>query len=260
MPAGEIGEIVARGPTIMAGYERNDEANAAAFRDGWFRTGDLGRFDPEGYLTVAGRVKEQINRGGEKIAPLEVDNALMSHPAVQEAACFAMPHPTLGEEIGAAVVFRVGQDATPEALQRHAAARLDAFQGSAPDTGGRCPAEKRGGQDRAWQDRRYARARRAPAKSQTEAKGHFGRNPVEAALLGLWQAALHRHAIGPDDDFFLLGGDSLSAAGTVSAVNEVFGTDLPPEAPFSGAGTVSSMLAMVAAARVSANAPCRPRS
>ena len=128
MPAGEIGEIVARGPTIMAGYERNDDANASAFRDGWFRTGDLGRFDAEGYLTVAGRVKEQINRGGEKIAPLEVDNALMSHPAVQEAACFAMPHPTLGEEIGAAVVFRVGQDATPEALQRHAAARLDAFK------------------------------------------------------------------------------------------------------------------------------------
>ena len=250
MPAGEIGEIVARGPTIMAGYERNDEANAAAFRDGWFRTGDLGRFDAEGYLTVAGRVKEQINRGGEKIAPLEVDNALMSHPAVQEAACFAMPHPTLGEEIGAAVVFRVGQDATPEALQRHAAARLDAFKVPRLIRAVDALPKSAAGKTERGKIADMLGLGRASAESQAEAKGHFGRNPVEAALLGLWQAALHRHAIGPDDDFFLLGGDSLSAAGLVSAVNEVFGTDLPPEAPFSGAGTVSSMLAMVAAARV----------
>ncbi len=250
LPSGEIGEIVARGPTIMAGYERNEEANASAFRAGWFRTGDLGRFDAEGYLTVAGRVKEQINRGGEKIAPLEVDNALMSHPAVQDAACFAMPHPTLGEEIGAAVVFRAGQDATPEALQRHAAARLDAFKVPRLIRAVDVLPKSAAGKTERGKIADMLGLGRSPADSQKEAKGQFGRTPLEAALLGLWQAALHRQTIGPDDDFFLLGGDSLSAAALVSAVNEVFGTDLPPEAPFSGAGTVSAMLAMVAAARV----------
>src|SRR5689334_7111415 len=105
---GETGEVVVRGPSITSGYEANPKANASAFTNGWFRTGDQGRFDPEGYLVLTGRLKEQINRGGEKFAPLEVDQGLLAHPDVGEAATFGFPHPTLGQEVAAAVVLVPG--------------------------------------------------------------------------------------------------------------------------------------------------------
>ncbi|MCP8941013.1 AMP-binding protein [Alsobacter sp. SYSU M60028] len=248
LPAGRSGEIVARGPTIMAGYERNDAANADAFRDGWFRTGDLGWFDEDGYLTVSGRLKEQINRGGEKIAPLDVDNALLSHPAVREAACFAVPHPTLGEDIAAAAVLRPGMEAAPEALRAHVLARLDAHR--TPRLIRIVDALPRSAAGKIERGKIAAMlGLDKPAGEPNPATRHFGRTPLEAALLGLWQAALRRIDIGPDDDFFLLGGDSLSAVSLVAAVNEALGVDLTPEAPFENAGTLAAMLATVEAAR-----------
>ena len=97
-----------RGPAVFSGYEDDAEANRNAFHDGWFRTGDLGRLDEDGNLFVTGRLKEMINRGGEKILPGEVDEVFASHPAVLEAAAFAVPHPTLGEDVACAVVLREG--------------------------------------------------------------------------------------------------------------------------------------------------------
>jgi acyl-CoA synthetase (AMP-forming)/AMP-acid ligase II len=105
LPAGEAGEVVIQGPNVMRGYENNPEVNAAAFTDGWFRTGDLGTLDSKGYLTLVGRLKEMINRGGEKIAPREIDEVLLSHPAVAEAVAFGVPHATWGEEVAAVVVL-----------------------------------------------------------------------------------------------------------------------------------------------------------
>ena len=105
LPAGERGEVVIQGPNVTAGYENNPEANATSFVDGWFRTGDQGVLDAEGYLTLVGRLKEMINRGGEKIGPREIDEVLLAHPAVAEAVCFGVPHPTWGEEVSAAVVL-----------------------------------------------------------------------------------------------------------------------------------------------------------
>ena len=102
------GEIVIRGPNVTAGYENNPKANADAFTNGWFRTGDQGVIDDEGYLRLTGRLKEIINRGGEKISPREVDEVLMDHPAVAQVVTFAMPHDKLGEEVAAAVVLREG--------------------------------------------------------------------------------------------------------------------------------------------------------
>jgi acyl-CoA synthetase (AMP-forming)/AMP-acid ligase II len=110
LAAGQRGEVVIQGPNVVSGYENNPEANAASFTNGWFRTGDQGVLDAEGYLTLTGRIKELINRGGEKIAPREIDEVLLTHPAVTEAVAFGVPHATWGEEVAAAVVLREPQD------------------------------------------------------------------------------------------------------------------------------------------------------
>jgi len=132
--AGGEGEIVIRGPNVTGGYEANPQANAAAFvadPDGgadWFRTGDQGIFDDDGFLTISGRLKEIINRGGEKIAPREVDDVLMDHDAVAQVVTFAVPHPKLGEDVAAAVVLRADMTVSVRELRDFAAARLAAFK------------------------------------------------------------------------------------------------------------------------------------
>jgi acyl-CoA synthetase (AMP-forming)/AMP-acid ligase II len=110
--AGAVGEVSVRGPGVVDGYRSNPEANAAAFREGWFRTGDSGSLDDAGYVHLAGRIKELINRGGEKISPHEVEDALLQHPAVTEAVAFSLPDPKYGETVGAVVVLtgEAGED------------------------------------------------------------------------------------------------------------------------------------------------------
>jgi acyl-CoA synthetase (AMP-forming)/AMP-acid ligase II len=126
LPAGERGEVVIQGPNVITGYENNPEANATSFVDGWFRTGDQGFLDAQGYLTLVGRLKEMINRGGEKIGPREIDEVLLAHPAVAEAVCFGVAHPTWGEEVAAAVVL--SGPATEAELLAHCRERLADFK------------------------------------------------------------------------------------------------------------------------------------
>jgi acyl-CoA synthetase (AMP-forming)/AMP-acid ligase II len=126
LPTGTPGEVVVRGPNVTRGYHNNPKANAAAFTDGWFRTGDRGVLDADGYLTLIGRIKELINRGGEKISPLEVDAVLLAHPLVAEAATFGAPDPKYGEEVHAAVVVR--GDVAVADLQAHCRDRLADFK------------------------------------------------------------------------------------------------------------------------------------
>jgi oxalate---CoA ligase len=128
LPQGEIGEVVIRGPNVTAGYEANPEANAKAFHQGWFRTGDQGMLDADGYLQLTGRLKELINRGGEKVSPLEVDGVLSAHAAVAQALTFAIPHAKLGEEVGAAIVLREGAELTERELRDFAAKYLADFK------------------------------------------------------------------------------------------------------------------------------------
>lgn len=130
VPAGQIGEVCIRGPNVTAGYNNNPKANEEAFAGGWFHTGDQGFLDPEGYLTLTGRIKELINRGGEKISPLEVDAALLAHPAVAEAVSFGVPDDKYGEVVAAAVVLRPGvaRDGVEESIKKHCAAKLAAFK------------------------------------------------------------------------------------------------------------------------------------
>ena len=127
-PPGSIGEVVIRGPSVTTGYQNNPNANAKAFSDGWFRTGDQGVIDPDGYLRLTGRLKEIINRGGEKISPLEVDEVLIAHPAVAQALTFAVPHQKLGEEVAAALVLREGATTTQLEIREFAGHRLADFK------------------------------------------------------------------------------------------------------------------------------------
>ncbi|WP_300033465.1 acyl--CoA ligase [uncultured Roseobacter sp.] len=129
---GGVGEVVISGPNVTPGYESNPDANAKNFFEAegkrWFRTGDQGTFDADGYLTLTGRLKEIINRGGEKVSPLEVDGVLSAHPAIAQVVTFALPHPKLGEEVAAAVVLRDGEEVTDRDIRDFALERLADFK------------------------------------------------------------------------------------------------------------------------------------
>lgn len=128
LKTGEKGEIVIQGSNVMAAYENNGAANKVSFSAEWFRTGDVGYLDDDNYLFITGRLKELINRGGEKISPVEIDEVLLGHPAVMQAVTFAFPHPTLGEVPAAAIILREGQEVASRALQDFAAKKLAAFK------------------------------------------------------------------------------------------------------------------------------------
>jgi acyl-CoA synthetase (AMP-forming)/AMP-acid ligase II len=124
LPAGDVGEVVIRGPNVTAGYRSNPDANAAAFTNGWLRTGDQGVLDEKAYLRLTGRLKEIINRGGEKISPREIDEVLLDHPAVAQVVTFAMPHAMLGEDVAAAVVLKPGTEVSEHDLRQFVGNRL----------------------------------------------------------------------------------------------------------------------------------------
>ena len=126
LPPGATGEVSIKGPNVFSGYEGNNEANAESFSNGWFRTGDQGYLDHEGYLTLVGRLKELINRGGEKISPREIDETLLTHSAVAEAVCFGIPDRVYGEEVAAAVVLK--DAATEKELVAHCHLSLADFK------------------------------------------------------------------------------------------------------------------------------------
>src|SRR5262249_4284448 len=125
---GQTGQVVVRGSSVMAGYDGDPTATAAAFAGDWFKTGDLGFFDQDGYLFLAGRIREIINRGGEKVAPQEVDEVLLEHPAVAEAVTFAVPHARLGQDGASAVVLRSHGVATPKEIRQFAIGRIADFK------------------------------------------------------------------------------------------------------------------------------------
>jgi amino acid adenylation domain-containing protein len=221
LPAGEIAEIVARGAAVMHGYENDPEANASAFTRGWFRTGDAGYLDADGYLIVTGRFKELINRGGEKIAPQEVDEVLMDHPAVAQAATFGVRHPRLGEDIAAAVVLRPNTLATEQDIRQFAATRLAAFkvpqQVLIVDD---IPKGPTGKVQRIGLAEKLGRGASGWTPSQTRVGFMTPRTPLEEVLAGLWAQVLGLDGVGIHDNFFQLGGDSLLATQLISRVRE----------------------------------------
>jgi acyl-CoA synthetase (AMP-forming)/AMP-acid ligase II len=128
LAGGEIGEVVIRGANMMPGYQNNPEANDISFANGWFRTGDQGVLDGEGYLRLTGRLKEIINRGGEKLSPREVDEVILDHPAVAQVVTFAVPHEKLGEDVAAAIVLHDNASVTEKDIRNFAAERIADFK------------------------------------------------------------------------------------------------------------------------------------
>jgi oxalate---CoA ligase len=227
LPVGETGEVAVRGDNVFSGYENDADANAQQFRAGWFHTGDLGLLDPDGDLFLTGRIKQLINRGGEKVNPQELDDALLAHEAVAQAACYAVPHRTLGEDVAAAVVLRDGKSVGPEDLRAFLRARLAAFKVPAririvDDL----PRNMIGKIDRMALSRLdtdpAGEAEGAPAAAAV-ASG------TEEAVAAIWAEELELPKVELDADFFAIGGDSLSAVRVFLAVEASFGRRLPEE-------------------------------
>jgi acyl-CoA synthetase (AMP-forming)/AMP-acid ligase II/acetyltransferase-like isoleucine patch superfamily enzyme/acyl carrier protein len=226
LPAGEVGEVVIRGPNVTDGYENNPKANQSSFTDGWFRTGDQGRFDSEGYLYLTGRLKEIINRGGEKIVPKEVDEILMQHPAVAQALAFAVPHPTLGEEVAAAVVLKKNAIASDVEIVKFVAVRLADFK--VPKQlliVNEIPKGPTG------KPQRIGLASKLADQLALKREADFvgATNSLERQLSDIWKDLLKVDKVGVRDSFYALGGDSLALAVMMTAVEAHFHTDLPVE-------------------------------
>ena len=248
--SGERGEVVVRGAGVFDGYDHDPAANDAAFFGEWYRTGDIGFFDEDGYLALVGRTREMINRGGQKIAPVEVDEALLAHPEISEAAAFAVAHPVLGEVVGAAIVTKSGSRLTEQAIIDHLRGRLEPFKWPRAfvfvEQIPRGPSGKIRRQEVvALFDTLHSAPHRAGARRVAGVDG--AESPTEAKLGELWRALLRKDAIGPDEDFFQIGGDSLAATQLVLTVNDLFHVEVNLAAVFSDARTIRTMAARIEA-------------
>ncbi len=272
--AGQEGEIAVRGPGVMRGYESgahadahadpradtaanapsdapsNAPSNAEAFHDGWFRTGDLGHLDSLGRLTISGRLKEIVNRGGEKVSPREVDDALLDHPDVLQAAAFGVPHPSLGEDLAAAVVLRAGSEASEQALRAHLLTRLAAFK--VPSQIVRVHAIPAGATGKVERKSLHRALNAALARAFVAP-----RTEHERALEAIFGEMLGCRALGVHDNFFAAGGDSLRGARVVARVNERFGRNLPATSLFEHPSVAE--LAALLEAPVATEAPESPK-
>jgi oxalate---CoA ligase len=247
MPPGRHGEVVVSGECVFEGYENDATANAAAFSGKWFRTGDQGLIDDDGYLFLTGRIKEIINRGGEKITPSEIEQVLVKHPEVATATVFPIPHATLGEEVAAVVVPEKGAVISDEILAQFVAKSLAGFKIPRRfvfvDS---IPKGSTGKVNRRGLAAAFSLDGAAGTPSPEQSTPMTSATPLEATLQQLWAETLGVKAVGLHDDFFLLGGDSLQAVELFFAIEDQIGKRLPRSILFE-AGTVAEMSARIAA-------------
>jgi len=223
LTGGQTGQVVVRGASVMAGYDGDPMATEAAFSGNWLKTGDLGFFDDDGYLFLAGRIREIINRGGEKVAPQEIDEILREHPAVTEAVTFAVPHATLGEDIASAVVLRAHRVATPKDIRQFAIGRIADYK---------VPRQvlvvKEIPKGPTGKVQRIGLAAKLGLATSTPLRQAFvaPRTPIEKILAKRWADILQVEQIGIHDDFFASGGDSLLATHVLVHLYEITGIEL----------------------------------
>lgn len=225
IPDGETGAIVIKGTNVTSGYANNPDANATAYTKGWFQTGDQGYFDKDGYLFLTGRLKEMINRGGENIAPREIDEVLLEHPAVNQATAFAIPHETLGEDLAAAVVLKPGQQATEPDLRAFVAGQLAEFK--VPNRILIVDAIPKGPTGKLQRIGLHEKL-----ESYLKSEYISPRNETEAKIAGFFESALGRKDVGVLENFFFLGGDSLKGMRVISSIKSAFTGDLSLNAVF----------------------------
>jgi acyl-CoA synthetase (AMP-forming)/AMP-acid ligase II/acyl carrier protein len=227
--AGNRGEIALRGPTITRGYDNDAAATLSAFRDNWFRTGDLGYLDADGYLFIVGRIKEIIHKGAQKVAPAEVEEALLSHPDVIDAAVFPVPHGRLGADVAAAVVLRPNAKVSAQRLRDFARERLAGFKVPGvirivpqipKGAGGKI---KRG--ELAAVFSKTLPSKTPPTSGKRGGKMVSPRSELELQLARIWADILDIDRIGVDQDVFMLGVDSLAMTQMILRVEERFGVD-----------------------------------
>ncbi len=225
LPRGQSGEVVIHGENVTRGYEANPQANAEAFTNGWFHTGDVGHFDHDGYLHLSGRIKEIINRGGEKISPREVDELLLQHPAVAEALTFAWPDPRVGEEVAAVVVLRPSAQTTEAELTTFAAGKLAEFKVPRRilirDAIPKGPTGK---------PQRIGLAKRLGLNGEAPKPKPVHVEPItetEKNVAAIWRSVLKLDSISTGARFFDVGGDSILATQVVARVQEQIGRDVP---------------------------------
>jgi acyl-CoA synthetase (AMP-forming)/AMP-acid ligase II len=223
LPHGKSGQVVIRGTSVTLGYDGDAAATRDAFEGGWFKTGDLGLFDDDGYLFLVGRSREMINRGGEKITPREVDEVLLEHPAVAEAVTFALPHPTLGEDVAVAIVLRPQASATPKEIRQFASGRLADFK--VPRQVLIVEELPKGATGKV---RRLGLAGKLGLLNGEFATESFvaPRTALEHELVRIWADLLLREKIGVQDNFFALGGDSLLAAQLHTCIHDKMHLDV----------------------------------
>ncbi len=225
LAAGERGEIRVRGATVMPGYLGDDTLNREVLRDGWFHTGDIGSLDEDGFLRLHGRLREVINRGGEKVSLSEVDAVLLRHPAVADAAAFAVPHQRLGQDVAAAVVLHPGMQVAAEELQRYLRGELVYFK--VPRRVQIIDALPRGLTGKVLRHRladAYLEQRSARARAAAVAEAA---SELEQQVLALWRRLLKTEAVGPNDNFLDCGGDSLLATEMLAELEQMLGRVIP---------------------------------
>ena len=241
LPGGAVGEVVIQGENVMRAYEADEKVNRAAFSGGWFRTGDQGYFDDDGYLFPTGRLKEIINRGGEKISPREVDEVLLNHPGIAQAVTFAIPDPRLGEDVGAAVILKEGVRLSEMQIREYAASRMAGFK--APRVVrilDEVPKGPTGKIQRIGLAKKLGiepvEAKLSTGKTSSTAPG----SAIENELAAIWREVLGLKRVGIEDDFFALGGDSVLATQLLDHVAHAMKVQLPL-LNFFEAPTIASM-------------------
>lgn len=230
VPMGKKGEVWVGGPSLISGYLGAADVNRESIVDGWFKTGDIGSIDEQGFLTLHGRKNDLINRGGEKISPVEIDEALAGHPAVAEAAAFAIPHARLGQDVAAAVVLRPGMTATAVDIRKYLQGHLASFK--IPGRiifGDHLPKGKTGKVLRRQLGASIAEAALPEIATPAEESGKDidADSALIIQLKELWERLLQTSAVSLDDDFSDKGGDSLLAMEMLSELESLLGTKIP---------------------------------
>ena len=252
LPSGKRGEIALRGPTITRGYDNDAAATASAFRDNWFRTGDLGYTDAEGYLFIVGRIKEIIHKGGQKVAPAEVEEVLLSHPDVIDAAVFPVPQERLGADVAAAVVLRRDAKVSAQKLRDFAREHLAGFK--VPGLIRIVPGIPKGGGGKIRRGELAAAFSKTQPGTEKPDEMVSPRSDLERQLTGIWAELLDVDQVGIDQDVFALGVDSLAMTQMILRLGERFGVDFSFEDIFN-APTVSALALRVEASKKTSTEP-----